>query len=826
MTESQAQERPAGRVLRFGEPARRWVEGMPVGNGRLGAMIWGGPDELRLSFNEDTFWSGPPDRSLPEVPDGLLDEVRADLRAGRHVAAGRKLQAVQGADSQAYQPVGDLVLCLVSGQIAEIQRELDLRDGVARQRLDCGEGTLECTVLASKPGEVVVLRLESSQPGGLDAELGWASPQERQQVVPFGVDGLALLLAAPASVGSDADWQPVVLNEDRPGRPSMRAAALLRVRVEGEGEGRVESTGAGLRLCGVRAATVLVDIRTGFEGWGRDPWQSEEQCLARAAEGIGAVHGREWAALLAEHLADHRGLMDRVRLDLGPDILAERPLDVRLRESAHGARDEGLAPMLFDFGRYLLVASSRPGSQPANLQGIWNDQVCPPWNCNLTVNINTEMNYWPAESTALAECHEPLLSLVAELAVAGRDAARALYGVQDGWVTHHNTDLWRLALPVGETVGDPSWAQWPMGGVWLTLQLAEHWAFGRDREFLRDTGWPVAAGAARFVLGLLTEDEQGFLTTSPATSPENRFLTPDGPASVDQSTAMDATLARELFTFVLEAAEALGQTVLAQDVVAAEEEDLSLVDEVRRALPRLVPPRIGSRGQLLEWYREHQEEEPHHRHLSHLVGLYPGRSMAGGGPELRAAARRTLDERGDDGTGWSTAWKIGMWARLGDGAAAHRLIGVMLRPVELDDEGVADGGGVYRSLLCAHPPFQIDGNFGATAAIAEMLLQSHSGGIDLLPALPPAWPDGEVRGLRARGGVTVERLTWADGVVASVELRAAGDTQVRLRWPAAHGECREAEFALRAGESRCLALADRSGDCSGSDSPGYSTARV
>ncbi|WP_084718900.1 glycosyl hydrolase family 95 catalytic domain-containing protein [Streptacidiphilus carbonis] len=757
----------------FERPALRWVEGFPVGNGRLGAMAWGSPGECRFSVNEETFWSGPRRLEPPVVAPGLIGAVREDLRAGRFVAAGQRLQAAQGRSSEAFQPVGDLVLRLAGDQGVYHGRELDLRNGVAR----AGWGGVRQEVLASASSGLLLIRLESDDVGGLDGELVWESPQLRQESRPWGADGLALLLTAPSRVGHGADWQPLVEHEDH----AMRAAALVRVRVEGGGS--AEPGERGLRLRGVRAMTLFVEVRTGFERWDREPARGREECLESAAAGIEAAYGRPWESLRAEHCAEHSERMDRVRLRLHAPGSSERPLDLRLHARAAGAADEQLAPLLFDFGRYLLLACSRPGplAQPAHLQGLWNDQVTPPWNCEYTVNINTQMNYWAAETTALSECHDPLLRLVADLAEAGRGVAARLYGA-DGWACHHNTDIWRGSWPVGEGADDPMWSHWPMGGLWLALHLAERWEFGRDQEFLRATAWPVAAGAARFALDLLTEDEGGFLVTGPATSPENRFATPAGPASVDLSTTMDGTLLRELFAFLRDSAEAAGASA-----------DPALLERIRVALPRLRPLRADSRGRLLEWHTEREETEPHHRHLSHLLGVYPGRSLTD--PVLRQAARRSLEARGDEGTGWSTAWKIGLWARLGDGASARRLLGVMLRPVV----GGGDAGGVYESLLCAHPPFQIDGNLGATAGIAEMLLQSHGGAVDLLPALPPEWSSGEVCGLRARGGVTVERLGWSGGVPTGVRLVAARPTTVRLRWRDARGDLREQQLTVDQG---------------------------
>ncbi|MGW5350253.1 glycoside hydrolase family 95 protein [Streptomyces sp. NPDC004031] len=756
----------------YDRPAARWVDGLPVGNGRLGAMIWGPPHEQRLSLNEDTFWSGPPPAGHPAVPAGLVEDVRADLRAGRHTAAGERLKAAQGRGAEAYQPVGDLVLRVTGPGGAPFPfrfRELDLDTGVARHVTD----GVEQTVFADTATGLLVIDLRAAA-GRLSAELSWRTPQLRHAVRAVDGDGLALLLHAPSHVGDDAERRPVVEHGDT----GMAAAALARASCEpGEGAGTVEVADGTLRVRDAVRCTILVDVRTGFTAWNRAPRTDPGECLARAAEAVALARGR--TDLLPVHAAEHSAAMGRVRLRLGTRPADAAPLDVRLRASDAGPRDEQLAAVLFDFGRYLLLACSRPGTQAAHLQGLWNDSVTPPWHCDYTVNINTQMNYWPAESTALPECHEPLLDLVADLADAGREVARELYGAQ-GWTVHHNTDLWRATWPVGDGNDDPMWSSWPLGGAWLSLHLAEHWRYGRDRRFLRERAWPVAAEAARFLLGLLHEDPDdpaGHLVTAPATSPENRFATPDGPASVDRSTAMDLTLARELFGFLTESAAEAGPAA-----------DPGLVAALTAALPRLRPLGIGSRGELLEWHTERPETEPHHRHVSHLIGLHPGRTLTD--PRLRAAARRSQELRGDEGTGWSTAWKTALWARLGDGAAAHRLLGVMLRPVESD----ADGGGVYPSLLCAHPPFQIDGNFGATAAIAEMLVQSRGPDLLLLPALPPAWPDGAVSGLRAHGAVTVERLTWADGALTAATLRAARDTTLTVRWPTAHRT-----ISLRAG---------------------------
>ena len=845
--------------LRYTRPAEIWAEALPVGNGRLGAMIHGTRPIERINLNEDTFWSGPADTSIPEVAPELIAEVREHVRAGRHVAAGEASRATQGADAEALQPIGDLLIEFVGasgdgsaqgagGGAGTYRRSLSLRDGVSSVEWGGDGRRIRQQVLASAQYDVIAVHLETGDPDGLQVNLSLATPQHRAEVRAVEDDekgeeegdqaSLALLLAAPRHIVPWPRTDGVVDEDDD--QQSIRAAALLQVeadgvenqgaetqdgglvRVERRAEGPAESGSTGqprIAVRGARAVTAYVAIRTGFAGWETAPTRDSEQCLAEAARDLHSARADGWEKIRAAHVAEHRALMDRVVLDLPGDV-PDLPTDERLARRAAGERDEHLSVLAFALGRYLLLASSRPGTQAATLQGVWNAELTPPWNCEYTVNINAEMNYWPAETTALPECHEPLLRLVADLSEAGRPVAQKIYGAR-GWTCHHNTDLWRLAVPVGGGQGDPMWSQWPMAGAWLCTHLAERWRFGRDLAFLAAVAMPVALDAARFVLDLLVEDGEGRLVTSPCTSPENQFATPEGPASVDQGCAMDLTLARELFGFVLEGAEevlAVGVPLTGQDTAT--------IAEVRSALERLAPLRVGSRGQLLEWSAERTEVDPHHRHVSHLVGLFPG-SVVAADPVLREAARRSLEERGDAGTGWSLVWKVALWARLGDGDAAHRLLDRYLHPIipqrsdsgaegeggaesENQDENATDGdtwsgGGVYRSLLCAHPPFQIDGNFGVTAAITELLVQSHAveGGVpivELLPALPPQWPDGRVTGLRARGAVTIAELTWSQGTPTAVVIEAQTGTRVELHWRDQSGEPQSWLLELTAGQ--------------------------
>ncbi len=770
----------AATELTYDAPAADWLAALPLGNGRIGAMWFGGTTQDRIALNDETCWSGSPETTrrlatpAREVGIGAVERVRAAVAAGDVRAAEELAHAFHSGHSQAYLPLGDLLLDFEpAGAVTNYRRRLDLNTAVARAEYEVGGVAVWQEVFVSAPAQALVLRLGASQP--LTVTLSLTS-KLRATTQTLGDNGLALLATCPSSVapphGNAAEPIQYSDADDR----GMNAAAVLRAHTNGT----LTPTNNQLTVSNTTELLVVLSTATGYEDPHTTPTRTTADCqeTADAAARTALTRANE---LRDEHVRDYQALFSRSVLTLpsGEELTTDR----RLVEAGD---DPGLAALIYNFGRYLMISSSRPGGLPTNLQGIWNEHLQPPWSSNYTVNINTEMNYWPAETTSLSECHQPLLDYVKQLAQAGRRTAEHLYGAK-GWAAHHNADAWCWTAPVD---GNPKWSNWPMAGVWLCRHLWDHYAFTGDREYLNDV-WPTLRGAAEFARDWLIELPDGTLGTAPSTSPENEYVAEDGkPASVTTSSTMDLSLIADLFDKCAQIAAELNLTD-------------PLIDDLTAARKRIPAPKIGSQGQLQEWLADLPEAEPQHRHTSHLIGLHPGDQITPDGtPELAAAAARTLELRGDKSTGWSLAWRISLWARLRDGAAAHRLVRELLTPAgESGTDYVGDGSGLYPNLFCAHPPFQIDGNFGATAGIAEMLLQSHTGELEIFPALPDAWPEGSITGLRARGGVRVD-LTWSPDAANAV-LTADRDTTVVLR----HREQRE-EVSLSAGVPHTWTIAD------------------
>jgi alpha-L-fucosidase 2 len=756
-------------TLWYNKPAIHFEETLILGNGKTGATVFGGVLSDKIYLNDATLWSGEPvdAKAFPDVSTHI-SEIREALNKEDYRLADKLNKNIQGKFSESFAPLGTMTLTFnQQGNYQNYRRELDISKATATVSYDLDNVHYTREYFVSHPDKAMVIKLSANKKGALNFSVSFKSLLKYSSSATNNT--LQVNGYAPYHVTPDywRDAQPVRFDKNR----GTRFSAYFQAKNKG---GQVTLSDSTLSVTNADEVVLFVSTATSFNGFDKDPVKDGSNNKALAQKQLEDAFKISYQTLKERHLKDYRSFFKRVSLSLDQKPVPDIPTDERLKSYAKGADDKNLEVLYFQYGRYLLISSSRTPGVPANLQGIWNPYIRPPWSSNYTMNINAEENYWMAESANLSEMHMPFLTFIGNLAKTGENTAKTFYGINRGWAAAHNSDIWAMSNPAGDFgKGETMWANWNMSGTWVVTHLWDHYTYTGDKAFLKGYAYPLMKGAAMFCLDWLVKDKQGYLVTSPSTSPENAYITNEGyKGSTLYGSTADLAMIRECFTQTIKAAVELNT-------------DIQFRDSLKTALNKLYPYQIGKDGNLQEWYYDWKDADPKHRHQSHLYGLYPAHQITPfNTPQLAVAARKTLEIRGDNTTGWSKGWRINLWARLNDGNHAYKMFRELLNYVEPDGAkniNYTGGGGTYPNLLDAHPPFQIDGNFGGAAGVLEMLLQSDDENVYLLPALPDSWQTGSVSGILARGGFEIS-MKWQNGKLLTVEVLSKNGNQCNLHY--------------------------------------------